>query len=198
MQYFQRFSRDTRGSMSIELLAVVPILVWVLLSTFVYFDLFRTEANVTRASLTVADMFSREQTAVDDDYIAGAQALLRTLTFADTSPSMRVTVYDYDEPTNQYAVVWSRNTGTGAVLADANLQDLRSRGLLPIMADGDASILVETSVDYSAPFSTGLGPFSDIDIENHTFRTFTVIRPRYNDTLCFDTDPADPTNPILC
>ena len=211
---FLRFRKDQDGSMAIELLLVVPILLWALLSTFVYFDLFRTESNSYRASLTVADMFSREQTAVDDDYIDGARELLRTLTFSDPDPKLRVTVYRFQGDDDTYRVVWSEalTSTTGSIsvpdpdddaavdgrLNDSDLNRLDTEDRLPVLASGDRAILIETETRYTAPFDIGLSFFSPTNFEDHTFRTFTVIRPRFNPTLCYDPFPLDDTNTPDC
>lgn len=175
--------RDEVGSMAIELCIVVPIIVWALLSTYVYFDAYRVQANATRAGLTVADMFSREEAPVDIGYIQGARELLRTLTFEDSNPDLRVTVYRYRQAQDDYRVVWSRALGYPSQLNNGDLVNVRDQ--LPIMANNDRAILVETRTDYSAPFDTGIGVFTDTNLRDMTFGTFTVIRPRPS-TLCFE------------
>ena len=182
----KKFAGDERGSMAIELVLVVPILTWVLLSTFVYFDAFRTEANAKRAAITVTDMFSREETEIDENYLDGALKLLKTLTYADSDPDLRVTVYTFSSSADAFQVVWSRNVGMTPNLTDANLAAFRTKGRLPVMADGDQSILVETRTEYSAPFTIGIGPFTGgTDLDDVTFETFTFVRPRFTDKLCW-------------
>jgi len=199
MQVIKKFAKDERGVIAIELCLVVPILVWVLMSTIVYFDVFRNEANAGRASLTIADMFSREQDAIDDDYLDGAQALLRLLTFAEDSPDLRVSVYRYILADDEYVSVWSRIRGEGTAMTDEELLVLQTANRLPVLADDDVAILIETNTDYSAPFSVGLGPFTGTDIQDLTFTNFTVIRPRYVDSLCFDIkDSSAPNGGIIC
>lgn len=195
-QLLKAFRDDEHGSMAIELVLVVPILTWVLLSTFVYFDVFRTESNTKRASLTVADMFSREQDLIDTSYMEGARKLLRTLTFAEADPDLRVTVYKYDLASDKYTVSWSRNIDMAPDLDNAAIAALRVKGRLPVMADGDTSILVETRTNYAAPFDTGIGPFTGgSDLGDLVFDTFTVMRPRFVSQLCWD---APDPQPDLC
>lgn len=206
LNFIYRFKDDEDGSMAIELLLVVPILLWTLLSTFVYFDVYRTESNSIRAALTVADMLSREQVSIDDAYLDGALQLLKTLTFTEDDPEMRVTVYRFDDPdsdgTGDYRVVWSQ-TLTGSItdnyteesdiasdissgLANDDMDSLQANGRLPLLAHNARSILLETRTRYSAPFSIGLGPFTVTDLSDVNFTTFTVIRPRFGVSLCFD------------
>lgn len=191
------FRDDQEGSMAIELVLVVPILVWALLSTFVYFDLYRVESNSTRAGLTIADMFSREESAITPAYLDGTLGLLRTLTFEETNPDYRVTAYYYDGDDDRYRVIWSENRGMAPNLTNADLDQLDTLERLPLLSDGGRAILVQTRTEYDAPFSIGLGPFTSANLEDVTFQTFTVIRPRPG-RLCYDALPNDPSNAPLC
>lgn len=195
MQIFEHFKNDERGSMAIELVMVVPIIVWVLLSTFVYFDVYRAESVSNRASLTLADMFSREKTAIDNTYLDGARELLRTLTYSDDNPDFRVTAYRFQASDNTYRRIWSRNRGMSPNLTNTDLAALKTAGRLPLLADGDRAILVETNIEYSAPFSIGFGPFTGTDLDDVTFTTFTVIRPRFEPQLCWDVSATDSIPP---
>lgn len=178
-----RLRDDERGSMSIELLLVTPILVWVFLSTYVYFDVYRVETNSVRATITLAEMFSREE-AVDNTYIDSAREVLRELTFEEANPDFRITVYRYRESDDSFRRVWSRNRGYGANLTNGDLADLDAAGRLPPMEEFDRSIYIETRTEYDAPFSIGLGPFVVTDLEDLTFTNDMVILPR-NPRLCF-------------
>ena len=199
MTLFDRFRKDEQGSMAIELCIVTPILVWVLISTIVYFDLFRTEASVTRASLTIADLFSRELDPVSDEYIDGAVTLLEELTFADDTPLMRITSYSYDSTSGTYQTIWSETRGLEPAINDAALAALDAAGRLPMLADGARSVLLETSTDYVPILSTNLSLFNMPYIDDQVFNTFTVIRPRFGTKrLCFDDDIDDATNAIIC
>lgn len=185
--YLRRFRDEEDGSMAIELVLVTPILVWALLSTYVYFDVYRVEANSNRASLVLAEMFSREEVPITATYLNSARAVLRVLTYEEANPDFRVTVYRYRSSDTSYRRVWSRNRGMGGNLRNSDLVKLE--GSLPKMNTIDHAILVETRINYDAPFSIGLGPFTGTDLDDLTFETFTVIRPRVG-RLCFDPDTS--------
>jgi hypothetical protein len=198
----KKFKDGEDGSMSIELLLVTPIIVWALLSTYVYFDVYRVEANVNRASLVIAEMFSREEAPITEAYLDGALQVLRTLTFEDVDPFLRVSVFRYQSSDTTHREVWSRTRVSAGVVSglddeldDAGLAAIKSR--IPKMNTIDHAILVETRVKYTAPFSIGLGPFTGTDLDDVNFATFTVIRPRQS-KLCFDETPADDDTGILC
>ncbi len=191
-RFTKRFCEDNDGSASIELVLVTPIIAWALLSTLVYFDAFRADTRSERAGLTIADMFSREQIAVNSAYMDGAQALLRTLVESDPNPQLRVTSYTYDQPTDTYMVRWSRHRGMTANLTNGDLALMRDR--LPILANGATSLLVETRAEYRAPFALGIAPFANTRLDPVEFTTFTVISPRFAPSICFDPTPANPTS----
>ncbi|MBE0414498.1 hypothetical protein [Yoonia sp.] len=179
-----RFREEEDGVVAIELLLVVPMLVWALLSTFVYFDAYRAESVNTRAGLTLADMISRERVPVDSGYIDSMREVLRVLTRFDPNAAIRVSVFKYRASDDSYRLVWSEQRGMLKTLDDADLKNMRTA--LPLMADGKKSILVETSAKYTAPFSIGFGPFLQTNLDDVDFRSFTVISPRFLSTICFD------------
>ncbi|EBA12941.1 hypothetical protein RCCS2_03629 [Roseobacter sp. CCS2] len=67
------------------------------------------------------------------------------------------------------------------------MADLKSAGRLPPMDEFDHNIYIETRTQYDAPFNIGLGPFVVTDLEDLTFTSEMVIRPR-GPKLCFERD----------
>ena len=184
MKFLHRFREDEDGTAAVELLLVIPMLVWALLSTWVYFDAYRAESISTRAGLTIADVISRES-EVDHNYLESMRSLLRVLTDAEENPELRVTLYRYDSSDETYRVVWSENLGmeNANEVTDADLVRLENR--LPVLANLNRSLLVETRTAYSAPFSIGLGPFLETNFEDVEFDSFTVISPRFQPSVCY-------------
>ncbi|WP_400086805.1 TadE/TadG family type IV pilus assembly protein [Yoonia sp. R78084] len=184
----RQFRDDEQGSMAIELLLVVPILLWVFLSTFVYFDVYRVETNSVRATITLAEMFSREG-SVDNNYLNNAREVLRELTFEEANPDLRVTVYR-QRADGEFRTVWSRNRGMdGGNLTNAQINAIGQSGRLPNMREFDHAIYIETRTEYDAPFNIGLGPFTVTNLEDLTFTNDMVIRPR-GPRLCFITNAS--------
>lgn len=182
--------------LSVGLLFSVPILLWAFLSTFVYVDAFRAELIANKASETIADMFSREENAITDDYMDGAVELLALLTGVEDDPDLRVTVLWYDEPNNSLEVSWSLERGYGSTHTTADVA--RFEDAIPIMADLDRVIIVETHTEYTAPISYAMGPFTSSELENVEFDTFTVTKPRFTPNFCYDALPNDDTNTMDC
>lgn len=180
----KRFRDDEHGSMAVEFVLVVPILVWVFLSTYVYFDVYRVETNSVRATITLAEMFSRED-VVDNTFIDNAREVLRELTYEEANPDVRVTVYRYQESDDTFRRVWSRHRGYGSVLTNADLTNLASANRLPPMDELEHSIYIETRTEYDAPFNIGLGPFILTNLDDVTFTSDMIVRPRDGPRLCF-------------
>lgn len=183
----RRFGRDESGTGTIELLLVVPMMTWVFMATLVYFDAYRTRAMAQRASLTIADMYSRETDYITPAYLGGTKGLLQFLMKGDT-PSYRVTAFDWADSQSAYRRIWSRNRGTMVNYTNATLNDQSER--LPQLDNGEVAILVETEVDYSPPFAVGLFDF--------TIKTFTVTSPRFATKLCWNSTPDQGEETEIC
>jgi hypothetical protein len=91
---------------------------------------------------------------------------------------LRASQIMYDEDSDTYCVDWSEATGGAARLFTANLVDME--GLLPVMADAERILLVETFIPYQPAFDVGLTVT--------TFENFTFTRPRYAGQVHFDSD----------
>ncbi|MEJ8559926.1 hypothetical protein QTO30_00790 [Yoonia sp. GPGPB17] len=190
----KRFHDDDNGSMSVEFVLVAPILAWVFLSCIVYFDVFGVETNSLRSTITLAELFSREET-VNDEFINNARSVLQELTYEESDPDYRITVFTFfggnptDPDDDVYRVVWADNRGMDAELTDADLLVLQNAGRLPIMSEADHNILIETRVAYDAPLSVGIGTFQAFDLADLSFTNDMLIRPR-SGKLCYDPTPS--------
>ena len=151
----RRFARDQSGSLSIEAVLVLPMLAWVLLACFSYFDGLR-QANVNiKAAHTISDMLSRETAQVDAGYMTGLNKVLDFLVYSPNPTALRVTVARYDDEARGFDLRWSHSTGRYPAVTAAGLSRMGDR--IPMTADGAEVILVETWMDYHAPFVFGLG-----------------------------------------
>lgn len=206
IKFLRQFQMNEDGNAAVELLLVIPVLVWALLSTWVYFGAYHAESVSTRAGLTIADVISRER-SVNTEYLESMRHLLQELTDSDEDAQLRVTLYSYDADDDEYQVEWSEvilsesqiDTGIpddgpslNAEVTDADLAAVEDR--LPVMANLQRSLLIETRTTYTAPFSIGLGPFLETNIEDLEFKTFTVISPRNEITVCLDPTFSNPNS----
>ena len=172
---FRRFHRDDRGSVTLEAMIVLPLLIWAHAALFVYWDAFRTINTVQKASYTISDLISRQQGSVNNAYLNGMRSTMAYLMDDDQPATMRITSYRWSGNRNRYEVIWSNSNVPGKpALTTASLAALVSG--LPDMSDGDSAILLETRVPYNPPLRFGLSP---TDIEQ-----FIVTRPRFLPRIC--------------
>jgi hypothetical protein len=70
---------------------IFPLLVWAYTAMFVFWDAFKTQNINLKATYTIADMISREQEEICDDYIEGARSIYAFLNAGDANHQVRVT-----------------------------------------------------------------------------------------------------------
>lgn len=195
--FLDKFRRAQRGIVAVELVLVMPMMIWAVLAMIVYFDAYRVNTQNVRAGLTIADMVSREMTPINDAYLTASQALLRGLIdHDDAAPNLRVTLYTYRLASQSHQVIWSRARGGPPPLTNTTLAALATR--LPVMEDSARALLVETEIDYRAPFTIGIGQFGNSNLAPTTLRTFNVVQPRFIPSVCFDPNPTSSTSIPLC
>ncbi|WP_102108257.1 TadE/TadG family type IV pilus assembly protein [Oceaniglobus roseus] len=172
----RRFLRNSEGSYSVETILLLPMLAWGVLAFFSYFDGLRL-ANVNiKAAHTIGDVLSRETDPVNASFIDGTDRLLTFLINRPYQISLRVSVFKYNADETDFDLVWSQSRGSHAALSDADAATVTPR--LPITANGDSIIVVETWMDYRPPFVMGLS--------ETTFYNFVVTSPRYSPQLKWD------------
>lgn len=170
-----RFLRDREGSFAIEAVLTFPMLAWALLACFSYFDGLR-QANVNiKAANMIADMLSRETQVIDDTYIGGLQSVMDFLVHTPHPTSLRISVFTYHQDGDEFALNWSKATGSKTALTANNQAAVTGR--IPLMADSDTVIIVETWMDYQAPFVFGL--------DDTTLYNLVVTSPRYAPQLLY-------------
>ncbi|MFK7745256.1 MAG: TadE/TadG family type IV pilus assembly protein [Roseobacter sp.] len=167
--------RKEDGSIAVETVIIVPILVWAYLAMFTIFDAYRQYTMQQKAAYTVSDLISRQATPLDASFLDGAHSLLDELTRAVGEIGFRVTVVNYDLVNQQYAVVWSRTRGGMIGLQSADVANWTNN--LPVLPQDDQIVIVETSAMFQPVFRIGLG--------DQTINNFVFTRPRYAKQLCF-------------
>jgi hypothetical protein len=164
----RQFQSDERGASAMEAVIITPVLIWVYVGSFVFFDAFRTYSSSIKATYAVADVISRQNQTVTAYDMEGFADIFSTMVRNNGDVRMRMTQIVFDEATDSMSVDWSYATNGEARLFTANLADFV--GLLPDMADAERLILVESFIPYTTAFDMGIDAF--------TFRNFTFTRPR--------------------
>lgn len=187
------FSQNVSGSVSVEAIIMLPLLLWLVAAMAVFLDVFRMKSAMDKAAFTISDALSRETNAINDSYLTNTQDLFEELANieADTS-TIRVSVIEWDINSNSYALEWSQVRGEAFnALTDADLTTISS--LLPDISLDETLILVESHYSYRPLYD--IGPilsgrdtedaYWDLDMGTRDMQTFVFTRPRYASQLVY-------------
>lgn len=177
LERLKKFRDDCSGAMIIEFLMVVPPLVLVFFLSYVYFDAYRTKNTAQKATFSIADLLSRQTDAVDAEYLAGIKSVFDYLARVDSSEAgLRISSMSYDEEEDERAIVWSYAVGSvNDPLTTAELVSYQDK--IPVIADDDTLILIESFISYSPPIEGLIG--------EQVFSTFTPVSPRFASQLAW-------------
>lgn len=171
------FLRSETGSVSAEAVIMLPIVLWAVMATFVFFDAFRVKTFSQKAAYTVADALSRETNPVTVNYVLGLSGLHDFLARTNNTTMMRVSSIGRDADDGSLLVVWSV-PAAGAVALTTPVVNQFMADTLPDFPWGETIIYVETQIDYEPLFTIGL--------PNMNFRQAIVTRPRFAPQIPFD------------
>lgn len=179
-----RFCRDEMGTVTVETVLILPVLVWCYVGTFVFFDAFQTDARNIKATYTIADILSREvNEPITPEYLDSLFLLQANLIDRSEPLRLRVSVVRYGAADDTYRVVWSQTRGSGSAQTDAGLAQIREEHL-PVMFDGEVGIIVEAANHYT--------PLFDVGLDALEFEEFMILRPRFAPTLCWSDSNSGP------
>ncbi len=173
--YARKFATDTRGSVSVEFIIVMPFIFYAFMAIYVYFEGFRQSTVNLKAAYTISDLISRETEIISDEYIDSMQAMLQVLTRANSAIALRMSVLRWSDDDNRYFVEWSQNRGYAPNYTDDNISTIEDK--LPLLPDNEIVIVVETDNTYVPPFKVGM--------EDKQLKNFVFTKPRWVDQLCY-------------
>lgn len=169
--------RDERGSFSVEAVLMFPLIVWAFVAMYVFFEGLR-ESNINlKATYTISDLLSRETNLIDETYLEGINDVYGWLSRSANPVSMRVTVVRYDELTDRHIRIWSRGVAGREDLTQAEVEE-KITPHVPIMADADTAIVVETWTTYD--------PLMDIGLAQTEIHNLVVTSPRFSEQLMLE------------
>lgn len=181
------FARDESGVLLAEALVLLPMLIWGFIALVVYWDVFRTINVTQKAAYSISDLLSR-QGVVNTQFVDGLSNVLDFLTPGVPDSRLRITSIEFNERDDRYELLFSRSPqGKVPAHTQASIQTLRPR--IPILADLESVIIVETWVDYRPRFDTGVLNFTP-GVSDQTFVQFIVTRPRNWRRICLEGAPA--------
>lgn len=166
---FRRFRSESRGSITVESVIMLPLLFWWYIAAFQYFDAYREKSLNIKAAYTLADLITREELPVNAAFINGMGEVFDYLVRSDETTWIRVTSIQWNDTTRQMIVLWSYATKLNSIYTNANIGAQLYR--IPIMSHLDTAIIVETH--------GSLTPIVEIGITSLDFDQFVVMRPRF-------------------
>jgi len=173
----RHFGRDDTASLSVEAVLILPILLWAFLATFTFFDIYRAKNLSLKANYAVSDLLSRETNAVNTSYLLGLEKVFQYLTQGGDPAWIRVTVVhcsqDCATVDRQLVVDWSHATDQKPQHTSLDVKNHYDR-IIPVIASGERLIMVETSTNYSPPFSQSL-----TGITARQMTDIVMTRPRF-------------------
>lgn len=183
-----RWLRDETGAAAVEAVIILPALAALYCACFVWFDAFRHNTLSMKATYTVSDILSRQET-VDDDFLGQMNELVDFLVPSFANRQLRISVVYFNDDIddgNKYRLQWS--------YADNGLTELTQDSLdldtdwIPVMSDDDTVVVTETRILYQPLFNIGWS-------EQTVWNNIMVTRPRFWPTLV-NTDRPPPTDEI--
>lgn len=177
--HLQRFRDDTRGTIMVETVMTLPLLILGMALTWEFFEIHRYKSAREKATYTVADMISRENDVITETYMDNTKTLFDEIAFDGGTNQIRVSIIRYLADDDEYEVSWSEVRGSGQLNALIDSDVATAHNDLPIMNDGEELILVESVSNYQPVFTVGFGDGVGIDT-----RVFTSIR--FAPQICFD------------
>lgn len=206
----RRFRREDDGTVTVEMLLILPVVLWAFLATFVFFDAFSSRTAAQRAAYTISDSIGRQQnSALTPAELDGFNQIFAYLARSRHVTQLRVSSIVWNPIDEEYNVVWSYATGNGMPLTTDRLTpELIDR--LPVLAraDGEQSresvYLTETIVEF-VPVMESL-PLVGGVLRQQTLYNVIVARPRFSPQLRFndgtgifgETFPTCDDGPDLC
>jgi hypothetical protein len=171
------FQRSTEGTVTVEFAIYSPLLLWLFVAIYTWFDAFRQETVNLKATYTISDLISRETATLNETYIDSMYEMTKLLIRGDSQITLRVSVVRWDADNNRYYIDWSRVRGP-SLPEWTNASIVGITDDLPTMPDEERVILVETRNEMTPAFRVGL---PDLDINN-----FVFTRPRFAPLVPFE------------
>lgn len=177
--WLSRLRNDEGGSVMVEAVITLPLLIWGIGATYEFFEVHRYHSARDKASYTIADMISREMLPITPDYLNNAKAVFDTIANDNGENALRVSVIKYDADEDEYSVKWSQVRGTTSLNALVTADVRTAHATLPMMRDGEELIIVDSLSEYPPMFDVWFG--DEMDVATHV-----VTSPRFAPQINWD------------
>lgn len=177
MVFLKRFRKDEDATITMEFAIVAPLLFFVIIAGFEFFDAFKSYGRAAKVTYSIADIMSRQR-SVDEPFITEMHALTDALLpWMNEDKALTITGITYDVD-DGYEVYCSKHSGYdmkmnfNLSLNTAVVQTKEYMDILPAIAPGDSIILVETVIPHRTLFSI-------FGLKDLVWQNQIAIRPRF-------------------
>lgn len=191
------FRQNEQGSQSIEAVLMVPMLLFTITFTYVYYSAFSAKGQANKAAYTLSDYISRQTDAIDQTFIDGLSDTYGFLT-NDPDVSLRASAVYWSEDENStnggdHSIIWSASTGSFSPYTTANLSSIQNR--IPVMYNGQEVIVIETLRTWAPLLDVGLGlrDFNDFVVTSPRFATQVIFNDG-TEIISIETEESDDPN----
>jgi len=162
--------RDERGSISIEFMIVMPLLLFLTTGGLAFWDAFQSNSKTAKIAYAVSDIISRYD-VVDDSDMAYLYSMEDKMLAPDLDRrSLRISSICFEN--GNYRVLWSYTSSSNDIPGPGALKDADIPvRILPTMAPQDSVILTETEARWQPHINVGVGSM--------IWRSALVSRPRF-------------------
>ncbi len=172
---FGRFLRDETGSMSLELLVILPLFATILVASLAFWDGYRTKSQTAKIAYTASDIISRYD-VIDDSSMGEVVAMIDKM--LDPGLDHRIVrVSSICFADDRYTVLWSHATNSNDVTPVAPLTDAQIPvDFLPLLEDQESVILTEIHARWRPIFDY-------IGLTEQSWANTLVTRPRFKEIV---------------
>lgn len=185
----RRFVHDDSASVTVEVVLILPLLLWGYFGLFMLFEGYRSLTTNVNSAYVISDLLSRETNGITSNYIEGLNSIQDVLTQSPHRTVLRVSVVEYDADQDDHELQWSYATAGRSAIQAGQVDDALVP-FLPGMYDGEQLIIVETWMAF-VPFldittlkGTDWGD-GNSSYEPFYFEGVAVTRPRFASQLCW-------------
>ena len=180
LRALRRFGARTGGALAVDSVLMMPVLLLIYTSAYVWYDGFRVQTLVQKATYTLADMIGRETVPMTDAYLQGLRGIGDFMTQTPADAQLRVTSLRClsdcaDEDQRALDMCWSWASGAVPPYDDTTFEAIEGR--IPLMALGDTVVVTEVFLDHEPVLPV---------MEPVTMSSLVVMRPRFAPQVLLD------------